>query len=152
MPHFIRTATVDDIPSITNHIASLCKHHGETYVADVNFIKQIFNFTDSGITMFLGETDGRPTSFSLVHPLGAFHHNTWRANIHLFHIHAEFRGRGFGRKMIDHIRDWALSRGMTQIAVSADLQNEPTQQIYLKLGFKRRPTGGAHFICELENP
>lgn len=152
MSHIIRTATADDIPDMTDHITSLCEHHGDTYVADVDFLTDVFHLADSGITVFLGETDGRSTSFALVHPWGGFHHNTWRANIHLFHIHAEFRGRGYGRKMMDHIRDWALCRGMTQISVAADLQNEPTQQIYLKLGFKRRPMGGAHFICDLENP
>ena len=72
MSHIIRTATADDIPDITDHIASLCEHHGDTYVADVDFLTDVFHLADSGITVFLGETDGRSTSFALVHPWGGF--------------------------------------------------------------------------------
>ncbi len=72
MSHIIQTATADDIPDITDHIASLCEHHGDTYVADVDFLTDVFHLADSRITVFLGETDGRSTSFALVHPWGGF--------------------------------------------------------------------------------
>lgn len=72
MSHIIRTATADDIPDITDHIASLCEHHGDTYVADVDFLTDVFHLADSRITVFLGETDGRSTSFALVRPWGGF--------------------------------------------------------------------------------
>ena len=72
MSHIIRTATADDIPDITDNITSLCEHHGDTYVADVDFLTDVFHLADSGITVFLGETDGRSTSFALVHPWGVF--------------------------------------------------------------------------------
>jgi GNAT superfamily N-acetyltransferase len=149
MTHIIRIATPTDIPLIGDHIESLCAHHGDTYTADVHFLTNVMTQPNSGIVIFLGETDGTSASFAAVQSQGALHTNAWAAKIHLFHIHKAWRGQGLAREMINHIRDWSLDRGMNSITVSADLQNEPTQQTYLKLGFKRYSMGGAHFICDL---
>ena len=152
MTQTIRQATKADIPVIADHIKSLAAHHGDVYVADLDFLIHSFDLENSGITTFLGATETTPVSFAMVHPWARFHENACALNLHLFHVFPQFRSQGYGRQMIDHIKDWAQLRRMSALYVSADLQNEPTQQTYLKFGFTRITRGGAHFRMPLETP
>ena len=47
------------------------------------------------------------------------------------------RGGGLGRKLIDHVLDWAKQQGMTRVTLLADRDNAPALDFYRKLGFGR---------------
>lgn len=47
------------------------------------------------------------------------------------------RGGGLGRKLIDHVLDWAKQQGMTRVTLLADRDNTPALDFYRKLGFGR---------------
>ncbi|MDD2701000.1 MAG: GNAT family N-acetyltransferase [Sideroxydans sp.] len=46
------------------------------------------------------------------------------------------RGGGLGRKLIEHVLDWARARGMTRVTLLADRDNTPALDFYRKLGFE----------------
>ena len=75
MTQTIRQATKADIPVIADHIKSLAAHHGDDYVADLDFLIHSFDLENSGITTFLGETETTPISFAMTHPWARFHEN-----------------------------------------------------------------------------
>jgi len=52
-------------------------------------------------------------------------------------VSAEFRGRGLGRKLVNHVCDWAKAQGMTRITLLADGDNTPALAFYDALGFEK---------------
>lgn len=45
------------------------------------------------------------------------------------------RGGGYGRKLVEHVLDWARAQGMTRVTLLADRDNTPALDFYRKLGF-----------------
>ncbi|ADE11138.1 GNAT family N-acetyltransferase [Sideroxydans lithotrophicus] len=50
-------------------------------------------------------------------------------------IHRDHRGRGLGRKLVEHVLHWAKLRGIVRVTLLADRDNHPAQDFYRKLGF-----------------
>ena len=50
-------------------------------------------------------------------------------------VNAQFRGRGLGRALVDHVVGWAQAQGMTRVTLLADRENAPALAFYAKLGF-----------------
>ncbi|MBU0687958.1 MAG: GNAT family N-acetyltransferase [Gammaproteobacteria bacterium] len=46
------------------------------------------------------------------------------------------RGGGHGRKLVEHVLDWAREQGMTRATLLADRDNHPAQAFYRTLGFE----------------
>lgn len=64
-------------------------------------------------------------------------------------VHAEFRGCGLGRQLVDHVVRWAAENGYPRITLLADQDNTPALAFYARLGFapsamrvlRKRPGG-----------
>lgn len=50
-------------------------------------------------------------------------------------VRGEYRGKGLGRRLVEHILAWASKDGMTRITLLADRDNETALAFYRKLGF-----------------
>ena len=48
----------------------------------------------------------------------------------------EYRGKGLGRRLVEHVLAWAKTDGMTRITLLADRDNKAAQGFYRKLGFE----------------
>ncbi|MBC7827814.1 MAG: GNAT family N-acetyltransferase [Chitinophagaceae bacterium] len=59
---------------------------------------------------------------------------------HIFYIggfvvnHA-MKGKGFGSKILSHIKDFATKHGKKRIELTVDIENEPAIKLYSKIGF-----------------
>jgi GNAT superfamily N-acetyltransferase len=51
-------------------------------------------------------------------------------------VRKEYRGRGLGRHLVEHVLDWARQRGMTRVTLLADRDNRAALDFYSKLGFE----------------
>jgi GNAT superfamily N-acetyltransferase len=49
----------------------------------------------------------------------------------------EFRGKGINGKIIEGLKSWVLSKGLTEIRLTVYDDNEPALSAYEKVGFKR---------------
>lgn len=47
------------------------------------------------------------------------------------------RGGGHGRRLVEHVLDWARSRGMERVTLLADQDNAPALAFYDRLGFEK---------------
>lgn len=63
-------------------------------------------------------------------------------------VGAPWRGRGLGRRLIEHVIDWARQAGMARVTLLTDADNYRAQATYGRLGFSlsamrvmRRPLG-----------
>ena len=50
-------------------------------------------------------------------------------------VQSEYRGRGLGRQLVEHVLDWAREQKMTRVTLLADHDNRPALKFYDKLGF-----------------
>ncbi len=50
-------------------------------------------------------------------------------------VKAGFRGRQFGRRLVEHVLDWARANGMPRVTLLADKDNAPALAFYARLGF-----------------
>ncbi|MDD4964323.1 MAG: GNAT family N-acetyltransferase [Gallionella sp.] len=47
----------------------------------------------------------------------------------------EYRGNGLGRRLVEHVLDWAHQQGMSRVTLLADKDNQAALDFYHKLGF-----------------
>ncbi|HEU0234236.1 MAG TPA: GNAT family N-acetyltransferase [Gallionella sp.] len=52
-------------------------------------------------------------------------------------VRDEYRGKGLGRRLVEHVFTWAKTGGMTRITLLADRDNKAALDFYRKLGFDR---------------
>lgn len=50
-------------------------------------------------------------------------------------VHNEHRGGGLGRRLVEHVLEWAHEQGMTRVTLLADRENSAALDFYRKLGF-----------------
>jgi GNAT superfamily N-acetyltransferase len=50
-------------------------------------------------------------------------------------VHKEYRGGGLGRRLVEHVTEWAHEQGMMRITLLADRDNRVALDLYHKLGF-----------------
>jgi len=50
-------------------------------------------------------------------------------------IKGDFRRQQLGRRLIDHVIDWAIANGMPRITLLADQNNVPALNFYKQMGF-----------------
>jgi ribosomal protein S18 acetylase RimI-like enzyme len=48
-----------------------------------------------------------------------------------------FRGRGFGRRLVEHVAAWAAANDLARITLLTDQDNAPALAFYERLGFER---------------
>lgn len=46
-----------------------------------------------------------------------------------------YRGGGLGRRLVEHVLDWAAAQGMTRVTLLADRDNAQALAFYRRLGF-----------------
>jgi len=51
-------------------------------------------------------------------------------------VHSEYRGKGQGRRLVEHVLAWARTEGMARVTLLADRDNEAALNFYRKLGFE----------------
>lgn len=51
-------------------------------------------------------------------------------------VKAAHRGGGLGRKLVEHILDWAAANGLPRVTLLADKDNAPALAFYEQLGFE----------------
>lgn len=50
-------------------------------------------------------------------------------------VGSAWRGGGFGRRLVEHVLDWAKAEGMSRVTLLADKDNAPALAFYERLGF-----------------
>ena len=50
-------------------------------------------------------------------------------------VKASFRGQKLGRRLVEHVLEWAAAEGMPRVTLLADRDNAPALAFYERLGF-----------------
>ena len=51
-------------------------------------------------------------------------------------VSRNYRGAGLGRRLVEHVCEWARAQGMTRVTLLADEANAPALAFYERLGFQ----------------
>lgn len=51
-------------------------------------------------------------------------------------VSRKHRGSGLGRRLVEHVLDWARKQGMTRVTLLADRDNQAALDFYRKFGFE----------------
>lgn len=51
-------------------------------------------------------------------------------------VSSEHRGGGLGRRLVEHVLEWAREQGMTRVTLLADRDNRAALDFYCRLGFE----------------
>ena len=51
-------------------------------------------------------------------------------------VRSEHRGRGLGRRLVEHVLGWAREQGMSRVTLLADRDNQYALDFYCRLGFE----------------
>ena len=52
-------------------------------------------------------------------------------------VKAKYRGQKLGRRLVEHVLDWARDNGMPRVTLLADKENSPALAFYERVGFCR---------------
>lgn len=51
-------------------------------------------------------------------------------------VRDKYRGKGLGRRLVEHVFDWARMEGLARVTLLADRDNKAALDFYRKLGFE----------------
>jgi GNAT superfamily N-acetyltransferase len=61
------------------------------------------------------------------------------------YVRPQFRGKGFGELLVDHLADFALANGIRLLRLETGIHQIAAIRLYERLGFQRIPPFGPYF-------
>ena len=132
----IRTATVDDLPTILRFIRELADYErlADRVVATEESLRATLFGNPRFAEVLIGEDDGEPFGFAL------FFHNysTFLAQPGIYledlYVRTELRGKGYGRALLARLASIAIERNCGRVEWSVLNWNEPAIRFYKNIG------------------
>ena len=69
--------------------------------------------------------------------VGAMPHDDEESEIKRLYLRRDARGRGYGRRLLEHVLDWARRRGDRRIIAWSDVRLDTAHAVYDRMGFVR---------------
>jgi putative acetyltransferase len=60
------------------------------------------------------------------------------------YVRPQFRGRGYGRQILDHLTDYSLAQGVTLVRLETGVHQQSAIRLYEQAGFRRIPPFGPY--------
>ncbi len=147
----IREAKKEDIKTLRELILGLAQHERRPQDVTGSDEKMIYWLFERKIaTALLAESDGKAVGYAIYYPTyGSY---AARGKIHLedIFIKPEFRGKGFGTKLLSFICKSVMEAGFSGMEWSALDFNVSSIEYYLKLGAEKE-SGRFYFDFSEEN-
>jgi putative acetyltransferase len=122
-------ALIDELDA---HLASL-------YAAESRHGFSVEKLLRDGVAFFVSRDDGRPAGCG-----GVMLVEKAYAEIKRMYVRPAFRGRGLGRRMLDHLVAHATERGFTVIRLETGIHQQAAIALYERSGFRRIPPFGPY--------
>lgn len=142
----IEIAKVD--PSSSEVARILTIHHN--FCVDTTCIENVYALEASklvspDITVFGAYKNGELVGVGAIRMLDSTH-----GELKSMHTLASARGQGIGRAMVNHIIDFALSKGARRLSLETGSNDafKPARELYISLGFKSCDAFGDNKLSE----
>lgn len=145
-PPKIRPALPGDLGAVTQMIAALADHHGDTAdITPTTLSRDVFG-TPGWLTLLVAEAaDGTLVGYAALQPKYRLQFGQRGLDLHHLFVHADWRGQGLGKRLIDASLTQARNLGCKALTVGTDPDNHAAQTIYKHLGFAHIPQSDNRF-------
>ena len=123
----------------TTLIEELDAHLGALYAVESRHGFSVDKLLKDGVRFFVTRDDGRPAGCGGVLLVGRDY-----AEVKRMYVRPAFRGRGFGRLMLDHLVEHARQHGLTVIRLETGIHQREAIMLYEQAGFHRIPPFGPY--------
>lgn len=134
----IHFATIDDLPSLCDLLAELFTLESDfrpDRARQLAGLKIILDNPALG-RLFVARVDGRMAGMANALITVSTAQGSRVLLLEDVILHQDFRGSGLGRRLVEHVLDWAAAEGMTRVTLLADRDNGPALGFYQHLGFE----------------
>jgi putative acetyltransferase len=115
------------IDELETHLASLCpaaSRHGFS----------VEKLLREEVAFFLLRAEGTPAACGGIKLFG-----TDYGELKRMYVRPRFRGRGFGKLMLDHLADYARQQGISLLRLETGIHQREAIGLYERMGFQRIP-------------
>jgi putative acetyltransferase len=124
-------------PDATALIADLDAHLEPLYARESRHGFSVQKLIDDGVAFFVIREEGAPAGCGGVKLCG-----TEYGEIKRMYVRPEFRGRGFGKLVLDHLATYAKSHGLDLLRLETGIHQHAAIRLYEQEGFRRIPPFG----------
>ena len=138
----IRTATLNDIETLLEFeqgIIATERPFDSTLKEDpINYYKLDDYVNDAEKEVVVAESNGEiiGSGYALIKDAKPYHKHGQYAYLGFMYVKPGYRGQGVNKKIIDALKQWALSKGLTEIRLEVYAENTAAIKAYDKVGFK----------------
>lgn len=138
MPAVI-TAEHPASPDATALIAELDAHLTPLYPSESRHGFSVQKLIADAVAFFVVRDDGAPAGCGGIKLFGREY-----GEIKRMWVRPQFRGRGYGRLMLDHLADYAKGQGLRILRLETGIHQHAAIRLYEREGFTRIPPFGSY--------
>jgi len=134
---FIREVLPEDAQTIVSFITALARHEGVE--AEINPDVEVLRLhlhpdaKPQRLSGLIAEWDGVPVGVALYHPSYLCGTTEWVLHLQNLFVNDEYRGRGIGHKLIEHVKQVASRDGYAHIRLEVLDTNRTARAFYESL-------------------
>lgn len=118
-------------------IAELDGHLTPLYASESRHGFSVQKLIDEAVAFFVIRDGGSPAGCGGIKLFG-----TDYGEIKRMWVRPQFRGSGYGKLMLDHLADYAMSHGVALLRLETGIHQHAAIRLYEREGFKRIPPFG----------
>lgn len=145
----IRHARPDDLPQLSEMIADLAKHHGDTSEMTAETLKRDLFGPMPWISALVAEGGEALIGYAILVPLYRAIEGKRGMDLHHLYVRDGQRSNGIGQHLVSRARDVARKAGCDYLSVSATTGNVAAHRFYEHMDFAPRPVTGMRYIQAL---
>ena len=135
----VMTAERPDTPDAKLLIHELQMHLESFYPPESRHGFSVQKLIAENVAFFVLRADGRPAGCGGVKLVGRDYGELKR-----MYVRPQFRGSGFGQKLLDHLAGHARAHGVTLLRLETGTHQQAAIRLYEKAGFRRIPPLGPY--------
>ena len=151
----IRKATINDLPHLLHFEQGVIKAErpfDKSLKPDpINYYDLETMLTASHVYLVVAELDKKiiASGYARIEESKPYVKYERYAYLGFMYVLPEYRGRGINKLIIDELKIWAASKGLTEIRLEVYYENEPAIKAYEKIGFKKHMIEMRYNVSEL---
>jgi putative acetyltransferase len=126
-------------PDATALIAELDAQLEPLYARESRHGFSVEKLVADGVAFFVIRDDGAPAGCGGIKLFG-----TDYGEIKRMYVRPSFRGRGFGKLMLDHLAEYGTSQGISVLRLETGIHQHTAIGLYEQAGFRRIPPFGEY--------
>jgi ribosomal protein S18 acetylase RimI-like enzyme len=128
-----------DSPDAQRLISELQSHLESFYPPESRHGFSVDRLIEEGVAFFVLRVDGAPAGCGGIKLFGVDFGELKR-----MYVRPEFRGRGYGELLVDHLAEHARANGVAVLRLETGIHQKAAIRLYERLGFRRIPPFGPY--------